>query len=444
MFLQILAIEPNDAEVYVDLALTLRALGSLDEAFEHTHTALRLDPKLAMIHVTRALLFISKEKFSEASRECESALLIDDESSNAYANLAFAQLQMLELDSASNNFQRALAINSENADIQYNYALFLLLTGELREGFRYYESRWQRSEIRFAATQLPGMPLTSIHNLEDKTIFISSEQGFGDSLQFVRYVPLLEKLCGNSVFGVQSSLVRLFKYCPVKSSVVPLKDFTDEVLLDRPIDYSCRLLSLPHLFKSDQHSLPPPISIQLPSKILEQWKNRVGAERKPAVGLVWQGSKSHTNDRNRSISLECLCGHLPSDFAYVSLQKEISKEDLHVMDRFKIKNFSDALSDFADTASLCKALDLVITVDTSVAHLAGTLGVLTWILLPMVPDWRWGLSGDSSPWYPTVKLFRQSKAKDWNEVFDSIGIELRRKFAICEADFPRMGDQVFT
>ena len=114
------------------------------------------------------------------------------------------------------------------------------------------------------------------------------------------------------------------------------------------------------------------------------------------------------------------------------------------MDRFKIKNFSDALSDFSDTASLCKALDLVITVDTSVAHLAGTLGVLTWILLPMVPDWRWGLSGDSSPWYPTVKLFRQSKAKDWNEVFDSIGIELRRKFAICEADFPRMGDQVFT
>ncbi|GEM_PF-1447931 len=428
MLSQIIAIDPNDAVAHVDLALTLRVLGSIDEAFEYTLIALRLDPTLAMIHVARALLFISKEQFSEASRECELALAIDNESFDAHANLAFAQLQLLELESAAVHFQRALAIKSENADIQYNYALFLLLTGRLRDGFRYYESRWQRTEIRYLSMQLPGRPLAAIHNLQDKTIFICAEQGFGDSIQFLRYLNELEKHHRHTFLGVQKALVRLLKYTSLRSSIIPINDFFDEFIFDIPIDYSCRLLSLPHLFESEQESLPPPLGIQLPSESVELWKRIVGAKQKPAIGLVWQGSKTHLNDKNRSISLESLCNYLPGDFAYVSLQKEISDEDLQVMDRFKIKNFRDELTDFMDTALLCKALDLVITVDTSVAHLAGSLGVQTWVLLPRVPDWRWGLSGDVSAWYPTVKLLRQSAAKDWNEVFLRLKEELHRRF----------------
>ena len=431
MLSQIITIDPNDAGVYVDLALTLRALGNFEEAFEHTLTALRLDPKLALIHVVRALLFISNGDFSAASQACESALAIDNESFDAYANLAFAQLQLLKLDSAEANFQRALAIKSENADLRYNYALFLLLTGKLREGFRYYESRWHRTEIRYIATQLPGMPLHDINNPSDKSIFICAEQGFGDSIQFLRYLHEFEKHHRNTILGVQAALVRLLSYTSLRSSMVPIQDLRDEVVLDLPIDYSCRLLSLPHLFESEQDSLPPPLDIQLPPELVARWKHIVAAKQKPAIGLVWQGSKTHPNDKNRSISLERLCRHLPDDFVYVSLQKEISEEDRLTMERFNIKNVSDQLSDFLDTASLCKALDLVISVDTSVAHLAGTLGVQTWVLLPRVPDWRWGLSGDTTAWYPTVRLFRQSAKSDWNEVFASVSGTLRTQVKGC-------------
>jgi len=432
LLLQFIKIRPNEAAGYLDLAIVLKALGDLDAAYQHTQCALRIEPTNPMNHVVRAMILIAQEQYAAAIQECKSALALDCECFDAYANLAFSQLQSFELDSAAYNFQRALEIKPENADIKYNYGLFLLLTGQLRDGFRYYESRWQQNVLRYLAPKPPGKPLVAADFGTGKNIFIFSEQGLGDTIQFLRFLPQLEKVNRNIFLGLQEPLLRLVKLASFHSPVFSLETLNNHIVPDFPVEHSCGLLSLPNLLGLDQESLPPPIQLDLPTELVAPWEEVFRSENKPLIGLCCQGSKLHANDKNRSISLEELCSYLPSELAYVCLQKEISSEDLDALNRHKVGNYSDLLTDFLDTAALCKVLDLVITVDTSVAHLAGTLGVETWILLPKFPDWRWGLTSEITPWYPTVRLYRQQKRKAWGDVLSKISFDLRYRYKLAD------------
>jgi ADP-heptose:LPS heptosyltransferase len=261
-------------------------------------------------------------------------------------------------------------------------------------------------------------------SLVEKTILLHAEQGLGDTIQFCRYIPLVAQLGAKVILEVQRPLLKLLKGLEGVSQVVAAGDMLPT------FDYQCPLLSLPLAFKTELHTIPP-IAQHITSDTgkVTKWQTKLGEKTQPRVGLVWSGSAGHQNDHNRSLSLSQLLSHLPSNIEYVCLQKEIRAIDKELLAQHtQIKYFGDALEDFTDTAALCELVDLVISVDTSVAHLAGTLGKPAWVLVTLTPDWRWLLERDDSPWYPSVKVYRQDKANDWNGVLDRARSDLERLF----------------
>jgi ADP-heptose:LPS heptosyltransferase len=206
-------------------------------------------------------------------------------------------------------------------------------------------------------------------------------------------------------------------------------DYVDQVIEQGskvpPVDYYCPLLSLPHAFKTTIESIPAPFKyLSSHAHKLAQWSETLGSKKKLRVGLVWSGNKQHGNDRNRSISLAKIIQYLPENIEFISLQKEVREEDKATLSLSSIQNFDVKLLDFLDTAALCDLMDIVVSVDTSVAHLAASLGKPTWVLLPYVPDWRWLRDTDASPWYDSVKLYRQNERSSWDDVFDRVRSDL--------------------
>ncbi len=259
-------------------------------------------------------------------------------------------------------------------------------------------------------------------SLQDKTILLHAEQGFGDTIQFCRYVPLVAKLGAKVILEVQRPLVKLLSGLEGVSLIVARGDKI-------PVfDYHCALLSLPLAFRTELHTIPSVSrSIVSDKSKAANWATTLGKKTKPRVGLVWSGSTIHQNDYNRSLVLSQLLPYLPSNCEYVSLQKEIRDTDREVLVKQSgIRHFGSNLNDFTDTAALCELMDVVMSVDTSVAHLAGTLGRPTWVLLPFLPDWRWLLDREDSPWYPSLKLYRQEKIDNWDSVLEKVKTDLEK------------------
>ena len=257
-------------------------------------------------------------------------------------------------------------------------------------------------------------------SLAGKTILLHSEQGLGDTIQFCRYAQLVAELGARVLMEVPEPLVGLLKDVRGVSHVIvrgsPLPTF----------DYHCPLLSLPLAFKTNLNSIPCSTKYVHADPVkLTHWTSRLGEKRHPRIGLVWSGRTEQKNDHNRSIALAALIPHLPADCQYVSLQKEVRKIDKPMLESStNILHFGDELHDFTDTAALCELMDVVISVDTSVAHLSGALGQPTWVLLSFNPDWRWLLERDDSPWYPSIKLYRQPRVGDWDSVLVKLTADL--------------------
>ncbi len=221
------------------------------------------------------------------------------------------------------------------------------------------------------------------------------------------------------IVQVQKPLVELFSSMNLPVTLIakgePLPEF----------DAFCPLMSLPYAFKTSLETMTPPMPYLFANQgKVSAWERRLGARNRFRVGLVWSGSSNHKNDHNRSLTLQQLLPHLPDCCEYVSLQKEVRETDKQVLTGIGIKHHGEELKDFADTAALCELMDLVISVDTSVVHLAGAMGKQAWLLLPHIPDFRWLLDRDDSPWYPTVRLFRQDERREWLPVLDRVKNEL--------------------
>ena len=257
-------------------------------------------------------------------------------------------------------------------------------------------------------------------SLAGRTILLHSEQGMGDTIQFCRYAKLVSDLGARVILEVPKPLLGLLKQLSWVSEFVvdgsPLPAF----------EYHCPLLSLPLAFKTTVHSIPSPTAyLRADPGKLAYWTSKLGEKSTPRVGLVWSGRPEHTNDRNRSIGLATLLQYLPPGYQYVSLQKDVRDSDRPVLEsRPDLLHFGHDLNDFADTAALCELMEVIISVDTSVAHLSGALGKPTWVLLPFSPDWRWLLDRDDSPWYPSVKLYRQPRVSDWDSVMKKVRAQL--------------------
>jgi hypothetical protein len=303
-------------------------------------------------------------------------------------------------------FRESIRIAPSVPLVHWNLSLLLLLTGRWKEGFAEHEWRLRLGDVdRFP------MPAWDGANLAGRSILLHAEQGFGDAIQFVRYIPLLVAQGARIIVQCQPQLVRLFQTLRGVSEILPSPQ--------RPAhaDMHAPLMSLPHLLGTTPETVPPTVPyLGADPADVELWKQRVSAP--PAirkVGLVYAGNPRHTNDCNRSIAPRLLAplGDVPN-VGWFSLQVH-SGAPLSQLG-FEITDLSPALGDFADTAAGISALDLLISVDTAAAHLAGALGVPVWLLLPEVPDWRWLLDRSDSVWYPSMRLFRQPAAGDWNSV----------------------------
>jgi hypothetical protein len=291
-------------------------------------------------------------------------------------------------------------------------ALDRLLRGQLADGFRAYEARAEyMSTPHDLIQERPGLPWRGEHSLDSKTLLVHWEQGLGDTIQFCRYVPMLQDFAARVVFEVQAPLYRLLQTLEGRFDLVVAGETPSG------IDFKCPLLSLPLVFGTTLDSIPSkPRYLSADQGSLAKWERLLGGrDGRPRIGVVWHGNVQNSRDGRRSIPLWEFIKALPVGPDYVSLQYEIrSGDELVLMARPDIRYIGQDLVDFADTAAVVEQLDLVISVDTSVAHLAGALGKPTWLLVDFVPDWRWLLERRDSPWYASVRLYRQTKRGDWS------------------------------
>jgi tetratricopeptide (TPR) repeat protein len=340
-------------------------------------------------------------------------------------NKAFILGQLQRFDEAFACYDQIRTRHLNNATTDWNLALLQMLTGNFEAGWAGRESRWTKtSPIPYPKFSQPMW--LGDEPIEGNTLLIHVDEGLGDTIQFVRYVPMVAARGARIILVVERPLHSLLSGLPGVSLCLPLSD--DPL---PAFDMHCPVGSLPLAFGTRLDSIPS-ATRYLPSPAAARvrvWEQRLGPHDRLRVGLVWSGNASHRNDFNRSTSLKLLSRILDVGATFVSLQKDPRPDDRVRLAQTDIIDLTTDLTDFAETAALVSCLDLVITVDTSVAHLAGALGRPTWILLPWTPDYRWLLDRDDSPWYPTVRLFRQTETRDYASVLDSVRSELLRLVA---------------
>ena len=313
----------------------------------------------------------------------------------------------------------ALKLKPDHPEAHHNRAFALLTLGRFEEGWLSYEYRNLRHKT-LAARKYTKPLWWGKQPLKDQRLFVYPEQGFGDTIQFARYAMLAANAGARVALSVQNPLRRVFKDFHPGVTVIGHNEAPTE------FDLHCPLLSLPLAFGTRLETIPawPQGYLKAPAEDVARWAQRLPAGRR-RIGLVWSGSTIHTNDANRSLALERLSPLFQSGDAWVSLQKEVRESDQPALQASGLFDLTAELGDFADTAALISALDLVITVDTSVVHLAAALGKPVWLMVPFSPDFRWLLKREDSPWYPSLRLFRQQRLGDWEGVIARIGAALQ-------------------
>ena len=408
-----LELKPDYAEAHNNLATIFAANRHFDEAIVAFRRAIELKPLYAQAHGNLGNALREMGRTDEAIAACHRALELDPNSSEAHNNLGSALLEIGRGDEADSSFRRALELAPDFGDARVNHAMLLLLRGNFEQGWPQYEARLHLSPTSardFAQPMWDGSPLRG------RRILIHPEQGFGDAIHFIRYAPLIAERGGEVIVECRSPLADLFRTVKGVREVVVEGDPLP------PFDVHVPMLSLPLLFQTTRATIPKDVPYLLvdPAR-REIWKKRLGEKRtRFRIGLCSAGSPQNRRTRTRDISLEQLRPILQvegSDF--FNLQPGSSTEEA-TRSLEGIIDHTKEIRDFADTAAMMAELDLIISVDTAVAHLAGALGRPVWTLLPLVPDWRWGLDGADTPWYPTMQLFRQTTAGDWGSVVQRV------------------------
>ncbi len=406
--------DPASFQAHSYLAGLLKRRGRFEEATTAYRRAIDLAPDFLPTRVALVEVLISSDRLEEASALCEGILSRDSENAEALVFLGMVRFRQRRLKEAWPPYEKALRINSTNPDARLNLALCQLLLGEYRSGFKNYEARWQ-SKLSTAIVRSFAEPRWEGEDVKGKTVLLYAEQGLGDAIQFVRYAPLVARRGARVIVECPAPLKRLFQGIREISTVVvhgePLPHFDCQIpFLSLPIVFETTLETVPR----DVPYLPRPEanSFQLPGP--------EGSKLK--VGLVWAGNPKHSNDKTRSIS-PTLFGPLwtLSGVAFYSLQVGPASQQLAQTEGAEwVHDLSPYLTDFTQTAAVVAQLDLIVSVDTSVAHLGGALAKPVWLLLPFVTDWRWLVERDDSPWYPTLRLFRQSEPGNWPAVIENV------------------------
>lgn len=412
---------PANAKLHFNLGMVEGQYGDRLLGERELRRAIDLDPSLYLAHNYLGTLLEKVGQVGEASACYEKTILLSPNFAEAYSNQANLLASRLQLDVAENYYRKAISLKPDFPEAHHNFGLLLLLTGNFRDGWREYEWRWKTPDVRPHVRAFDQCEWRGEH-IAGKRILVHAEQGYGDTIQFVRYMPLLAQQGATVIFESPLPLVRLL------STMQGI-----DVLLGRgqPIPtFDCHvpLLNLPGLMDTQSKNMP--VSVPYLSSNDEDkkfWRERLPpSDSKLCVGIVWAGNAKHPNDRLRSLPVSDLALLVDvENIQWVSLQKFKPSSSMSGINiPLPLIDWTTELNDYADTAALIDQLDLVITVDTSVAHLAGALGKPVWVMLPYVPDWRWMLDRRTSPWYPTTVLYRQSKMGDWMSVLEEMKQDL--------------------
>jgi hypothetical protein len=348
---------------------------------------------------------------------CDKALALNPQFADAYNNRGITLYRLQRFSEALADFEKAIALKPAYAEALYNKGFLKLLLGEFEEGWKLHEWRWKKSD--YPSPRALGKPLwLGEESVAGKTILVHAEQGFGDVILFSRYAGAVERLGAKIILEVPKPLVALLGTMKGSHTLVAQGSAMPA------FDFHCPMMSLPLALKTTPETIPKTPYIFTDKENLTKWRERLGTKSRPRIGLAWSGSPTNPNDANRSMPASLLAPLLHHDVEYHAIQKEFRPQDAEFLKESPIITHADELHDFLDTASLISEMDLVLSVDTSVAHIPGALDKKLWLLLPWVADFRWMTQREDSPWYPSARLFRQPRFDDWGSVIAKVSTEL--------------------
>ena len=412
-------LQPNQPVILEMRAIALHSLKRFEQSLSDNRRAHALNPGNADTCNNIGAILQSLGRDQEALPWFDKALTLRPDYLVAFTNKAFSLQQLHRFEEVFAIYHHMKTIDPGCAQADWDLSLLHMLHGNFEAGWIGREARWKARPVAYPKFSEPMW--LGEQDIEGKTILICADEGLGDSIQFARYVPMVAArgarvilVVDDAVFPLLSALPGVFQSFPKSAGALPAFDMHCP-MSSLPLALATRLDTIP----SEHSYLPAPAADRA-----QVWEDRLGPHDKLRVGLVWSGNANHSNDHNRSTTLRTLSRILDVDATFVSLQKDVRPDDRAVLERSGIIDLTAHLTDFSETAALVSCLDLIVTVDTSVAHLAGALGRPTWILLPYTPDYRWLLDRDDSPWYPTVRLFRQTETRQYATVLDRVRREL--------------------
>jgi tetratricopeptide (TPR) repeat protein len=412
-------LQPNHAATSAALTTCLLGLKRFDEALAENLRAHAGDPGSAAACDNIGVILELLGRPEEALPWLDRALVLRPDVIATLNNRAFVLGKLHRFEESAATYRRAASLDPDNAEATLGLSHLHLLMGEFEAGWAGHQARLKKgASARFAEPMWLGGG-----NIDGKTILVYADEGLGDMIQFARYIPAVAALGARVVLAVDKPARALLSGLAGVSKCL-------EGSIEEPtaFDLHCPISGLPLAFDTRIETIPSQVSYlpAPPDRLVEAWQGRLRPHDRLRVGLVWSGNPQHVNDHNRSIPLRMFLSLLDTDARFVSLQKDPRPADRAVLqERSEIVDLTAHLTDFSETAALVSCLDLVITVDTGVAHLSAALGCPTWILLPYMPDYRWLLDRDDSPWYPTARLFRQSESRDYESVLHRVRDELK-------------------
>jgi Flp pilus assembly protein TadD len=412
-----IAVNPDQAELHYGRANALRNVGRNDEAVASYDRALALKPDYAHAHHNRANALRDLNRHAEALTSYDNAIAADANYAGAWNGRGVCLQHLGRQGEAIASYDRAIAIAPQLAEAHHNRGLACLLTGDFPAGWPECEWRWESPQ--FVKHNFTCPAWQGSEPLSGRKILLHAEQGFGDTIMFIRYVPRVVAMGARVALALPPPLIPLFSGIEgVEWILAPGESMPEP-------DLHCALMSLPLAFNTSLATVPAEVPYVAPAPdLVEKWTRTLGPAKRLRVGLAWSGNPGHLNDRNRSIALEKFAPIVgQSAVEFIALQPDVRPHDMEVLRRHPhIRHFGQ---DFANGAAIISLLDLVISVDTAWAHLAGAMAKPAWIPLPALPDWRWLLEREDSPWYPTARLFRQTSPGRWNDVIARMARELR-------------------
>ncbi len=417
-----LRLKPDYAKAHYNLGSALQDQGQLAEAVAQYKEALRLKPDYAEAHNNLGIALQDQGQLAEAVAQYQEALRLKPDYAEAHLNLGNALKDQGQLTEAVAQYQEALRLKPDYAEAHWNRAMAWLLAGDFERGWPEFQWRWQCKDL-ISSKRSFSQPLWDGSSLAGRTILLHAEQGLGDTIQFIRYAPLVKRRGGTVVLECQPALLPLLQSCAgvdrllAQGSSLP------------PFDVHAPLLSLPGILETTLSTIPAEAPYLFADANLdEHWRQELSHLQGFKIGIAWQGNPIHKKDKQRSIPLSVFepLARLEGVRLF-SLQKGTGSEELaQNAGRIPITDLGSRLETFMDTAAVLKNLDLVVACDTAVVHLAGALGIPVWVALPFAPDCRWLLDRDDSPWYPSIRLFRQKRWGNWDEVFQRIVQALKK------------------